>query len=389
MRRLSLVLPLLVAACAAAEPDAVSAEDDELTARSLFANDVSVLFPRPRGAEVDRLLGATSAGDKGELLPEDVFARLPRLVGEGATREELRVVGVRIDPCFPGLGVEEAAGCWNQLRLVLQPVDARRPEEGVHPKDAAVHAFYTLTREELTDAARAVLAAKRGARGSRRTALGVHPLLEQQGLDGPFAADLRAIVLRHAGARNLSRVTFMTREPSRQGQWKFGGFDLGEASATPMRIASLGEATEQTFSTFLRNGNVTPAIQSPDDLSLLLRSFDADAASPEALANAYTAALRIQNPTLHSPDTVDCVSCHTATSAKLWAEKEKGQSPEGNSAAFSTRFNVALTKSPAAERPDNLHSFGYFFDEVSISQRTANESAAVADYVNQKVLRAR
>jgi hypothetical protein len=243
-----------------------------------------------------------------------------------------------------------------------------------------------MTREEFSEVAKEILAAKHGARGSKRTSLGPNPLMVEQGLGGTFATEVKAAILKHAGKANLTRVTFMTREAPRQPQWKFGGFDIEGTRHTAMKIASLGSATEQTFTTLGRNGRANPEVAHEDDLSLLFSSFATDAANADAVKKAYSAALAVGNPTRHSPDTVDCVSCHTATSAKIYAEKSKGQTAEGNAASFATTWNVSLTKSPAAERPDNLHAFGYLFAEPSVSQRVANESAAVADYVNAKIL---
>ena len=367
------------------EVPAEETEDELNTKKALFSNDVSILFSLPKGRDKDLLLSSTSSGDKGELLPKATFDKLPPLAAGGVAREDMRVVALRIDPCFAGIGVEDAA-CKNQLRVVLQPMSFEADDESISAKDAAVHAFYSIDRAELATIANEILAAKRGARGSLRTALGVHPLIEQQGLSGTFATDLRAIVLRHAGKANLSRVTFMTREASRQGQWKFGGFDIAGARHTKMKIASLGNATEQVFSSFMRSGSATPAVASPDDMSLFFRAFDAQSAPPEKVAKAYTAALRILNPTMHTPDTVDCVSCHTSTSARVFAEKSMNQRPDGNPANFTSRSNVSLSKSPGSEQSENLHAFSYLGTQLTVSQRTANESAAVVEYVNSKIL---
>ena len=330
-----------------------------------------------------------SSGEKGELIPAATFEKIPRLANDNAAREDMRVVSLRIDPCFAALDPSGAAECQNQVRLIFQPTKVDSADASLNTQDAAVHAFYAMPRAELTALAKEILAAKRGARGSLRTPLGVHPLIEAQGLAGTFATDLKAAVLRHAGKANLTRLTFMTREPSRQPLWKFGGFDIAGARHTKMKVASMGEIAEQSFSTLGRNGQSTPAIQSPDDLSLFFRASSAQSATPAAVKKAFTAALRVQNPSMHSPDTVDCVSCHTTTSARIFAEKNANQSATDNPARFTSRFNVALTKSPAAERPDNLRAFGYLGTEVAISQRTANESAAVAEYVNAKILLSR
>lgn len=368
------------------ETPADETEDELNTKKALFSNDVSIMFSLPKGRDKDLLLSPTSAGEKGELLPKATFDKLPTLAPGGAAREDMRVVSLRIDPCFAGIGTPDAE-CKNQLRLVLQPMSFEGAEESISAKDAAVHAFYSMDRAELTAVAKEILAAKQGARGSLKTALGVHPLVEKQGLAGAFATEVRAIVLRHAGKANLSRVTFMTREPPRQGQWKFGGFDIAGARHTKMKIASLpNDATEQVFTSFMRNGSAEPPVASPDDMSMFFRAFDAQGAPPEKVAKAYSAALRILNPTLHTPDTVDCVSCHTSTSARVFAEKSMNQKPDGNPANFTSRYNLSLSKSPGSEQSENLHAFSYLGTELTISQRTANESAAVAEYVNSKIL---
>lgn len=386
---------LVAPACAPGEgeddDDAIDAEDSALNSRSsVFLNDVSVLFPLPKFSERDRLLGASTAGEKGELLPQATFDKLPRLVvGAEAARESLRVVGLRIDPCFgvpPSQSPDDTTGCKSQLRLVLQPT--YEGEAGaLTASDAAVHAFYTMPAEEFRALASELVAARRGIAGSKRTSLGPNPLLVGEGLGGAYAKALAAVVKKHAGKQNLTRVTFMTREASRQGFWKFGGFDIAGARHTKMKVASLGDETIQSFSAppFGRNGTVIPEIAHDDDVSPLFSS-EATTATKQKLAAPFGAALRIQNPTRHSPDTIDCVSCHVATSARLWAEKEKGLRASEDPSAFKTTWNVSLTKSPSSERADNLHSFGYLGTSPSISQRTANESAAVADYVNTRIL---
>ncbi len=389
-----LVSASLFAAVPACSPegadDRVVAADEVNSGASVFLNDVSVLFPMPKGSEADLLLGANSAGGKGELLPQAAFDEIPPLVvGDGATRDDLRVVGLRIDPCFPGLGVEDPAGCLNQIRLVLQPVLTNGPDTPLAAQDASVHAFYTMSREEFVAMVHEIVAAKHGATDSTRTPLGPNPLIVEQGLSGPFATKLKEIVLARAGKESLTRVTFMTREPARLSMWKFGGFDVRDGVLTKLKIASLEDTTEQTFSMLLDNGTAIPAPQHEDDLSLLFRASEASNASTEALTKAYTAALKIQNPARHSPDTIDCVSCHTATAASIWSEKNKGFTSEGNPDAFTTSWNVALTNAPAVERRDNLHAFGYLGADPSVNQRVANESALVADYVNTKILGSR
>src|SRR6185436_20001973 len=67
----------------------------------------------------------------------------------------LRAVGVRLDPCFANLGDVADADCENQLRITFQPLTF---EDGhVVTGDEAVHAFYSVTREELAKLGRELI----------------------------------------------------------------------------------------------------------------------------------------------------------------------------------------------------------------------------------------
>src|SRR5262249_21269234 len=144
--------------------------DASCTAGSLDLNDVSILFPlQPR-----RIASLVPAS---QVLPRSAFDRLPALVPDApsgdAVYAHLYVVGIRIDPCFPG----EDTVCRNQIRFVLQRVE----EDGdlVHVEDAAVHVFYEVARSDFEALARSLLARKREP-GVVSTGgpLRVHPALE-------------------------------------------------------------------------------------------------------------------------------------------------------------------------------------------------------------------
>ncbi len=392
--RLAATLGALVCACAPSSEDDAAATDQAVGGRgAVYSNDVSILFPLPSGADAEQLLSATTRGPRGELVPQSVFEKLPALTMGGVTRPQLKVVGLRLDPCFPSLSTDEAS-CVNLLRLVLQPID-RDPggaAETVHTRDAAVHASYFLTRAELTEAASAIVAARQERGGSRLAKLGVHPIFREreQDLGGPFATGIRAMIREHAGQKNLVSLSFMTREASREARWIFGGFTVDPASgaAEPKDIPTLAKETKrQSFNMgAMRNGSATPMPTAPDDISLFFQATSVSAAKPAALRAAYTSILRIQNPTVHTTQSMDCVSCHVSTSSRLWAEARAGQSAAGNQAAFSSEYNLDLANEDASARAENLRMFGYLDREVSVSHRTANESAAVADYINEHVL---
>src|SRR6185503_19656134 len=104
---------------------------------------------------------------RGKLFPDQPFrsatgALLTRPPGPfhpgadaGLYYDELRVVAMRIDPCFANLGpITNPATCKNQLRLVLQPLRFEAGTTGM--VDGAVHAFYSITRDELVSLVKSI-----------------------------------------------------------------------------------------------------------------------------------------------------------------------------------------------------------------------------------------
>jgi len=169
-----------------------------------------MLFPLPE-ASADGLYRASDVGAFGELLPESMLetvgpiARV-RYAGDSigcesdeaveATRARLRVVGVRIDPCFPVL---TASTCRRQVRFVWQPVN------GPFFDDAALHVFYDLPAAEFASLVTELAALSRGF--AKNLPLQVHPVLAQEGAAGPFAKALRKALFARIGKARITRIT--------------------------------------------------------------------------------------------------------------------------------------------------------------------------------------
>lgn len=84
-------------------------------------NDVTIVYPLPHYPhETGHLISPETTGLGGTLLPEKYFQKLPA-INQGESRHttyrNLRVVAVRIDPCFSFKGE-----CLRQVRLVWQPI---------------------------------------------------------------------------------------------------------------------------------------------------------------------------------------------------------------------------------------------------------------------------
>lgn len=354
-------------------------------ASDIQLNDVSVMFPLPAtNRERDAgMLGVDAKGTRGVLLPPSIYQAIGPVSGRSgevltggtpkAAYADLHVVAMRIDPCFAELAPPaDGEGCDNQLRLVVQEV-----KDG-SAFDSALHLFYSITRDELLDVVRAVGGRRQSLKpGEKLGKLQPHPLMVEQGLTGSMSRGVRDAVLAHAGSENLIRVTRMSE--SNGPFWDFSGFDIADGKAVPMAIPTLPpEAQKQTFvrgfSAELM-GSAEPPSGSEDDFMVLMNPTEAQALSEAERERKWSALLRVESASAHSPNTVDCVTCHVATPAtKLVVEPLLGIESELPAELAATFENdEALT---------NIHAFSYLQTKVGINQRTVNETAAVVEYLS-------
>lgn len=300
------------------------------------ANDVAILYP-PGG-------GAIVAGD---LVPRAIYERA--FGSEGALQlggtpaapplAMLHLVAIRIDPQL------------EQLRLVFQPAGER---------DDAVHVFFALDHGEARAVAEAV-AALRG--DSQLGPLAPHPLLVRDGVNGPFGKALAALIRQHATAAKLARITVFTSSGLGTA-WNFFGVDVAAGGGTtPVAIPTLAPDTrlEAFFAGFVEgeltgDAPFTPSsttLAARDDLRLLASRDRFAHASPAARDQAIAAAARIEDPRVHTPETIDCASCHVA--------------------------HLVQTHGPL-----DLHMFGYSHGQPSIQPRTMREVAASVAALNAR-----
>ena len=303
------------------------------------ANDVAILYP-PGGA------GIMAA----ELVPRALYERA--FGSEGALQlggtpaapplAALHLVAIRIDPQR------------EQLRLVFQPAGER---------DDAVHVFFALDPGEARALAESV-AALRG--DAHLGPLAPHPLLVRDGVTGPFGRGLAAQIRRHAPAARLARITVFTSSGLGTA-WNFFGVDVAAGGAiTPMAIPTLPPDTrlEAFFAGFV-DGELTgdapftpasTALPARDDLRILASRDRLARATPAARDQALAAAARIEDPRVHTPETIDCASCHVA--------------------------HLVQTRGAL-----DLHMFGYSHGRPSIQPRTIREVADSVAALNDPDLR--
>ncbi|HUJ59950.1 MAG TPA: hypothetical protein VLX92_15705 [Kofleriaceae bacterium] len=359
---------------------------------ALQMNDISVLLPLATTAQdFAAYPSAGSPGANGPLLPAELTGTLDSLV---LPYDQLRVVALRLDPCFGNVGpITETSSCDNQLRLVFEPLVFGN---GVTTAaDGAVHVSYALTRAELVTAANAIAAAREVTTTDDLGPLAVHPIVAAQGLTGAMAHQLFAIIAQYADATRIERITSLDVPPSLGlgGNptvfWQLQGVSVAACIETPLAIPTLSGATESgvNASTDPLETLVTVETASPDKIDVLASVDKAMAASPSARQDAYDAALRIENPNEQSPTTIDCASCHLAEPARrLVGEPLFSLSSAGDPNAFTSSTVPAadlVTTTPlvGADTVLDIHAFSYRGTSAMIDQRVVNETAANLAYL--------
>jgi hypothetical protein len=343
-------------------------------------NDVSFLFPLPAGSLNELLpMGET-------LLPRALYNQIPQIdsqVDAGALFSRLRVVAARVDPCFPK-APPPSTECVKQLRLVVQPVfiDA---DAGVTTNDAAIHLFYTISDVNFIHIHQELWKLHDAYSGvTWDQALNVHPVMKQQGLNGDYAMRVKTLISTHATTASLKRVAFML-VAANQAAWTFGAFDVENGNLLESMIPRLNQLTRQGFQEFgselFRNGELQPHALG-DDLRTLASESMMRLTDERTLKRAYASALKIENPHLSSPQTIDCASCHIASRAKSNAQFRR-MVDESGFAEYFTHHLTLRREDAAANNPFALRAFGYFKNQSAISQRTINESALIAEQLSQ------
>jgi hypothetical protein len=293
-------------------------------------------------------------------------------------------VALRLDPCAGQTEVKDKSTCQSEIRLVTQPLDQGSAF------DAGVHLTYRVSRAELDAALAELLALKVGSNIDVRPApLGRHPILVEQGLDGPFAKGLKAVILKYVGVSNLALLTEFSVGP----EGGDGFFDKFEKNAQGKFVhasipLSLNENPDTIGTQFIVEegsgetsrstaiGDIDFSVGFPESL---LKSSNVPNMAPQAIADALNRLAAIENPNRHSASTVDCGSCHEAGNARGFYEKMTGGKA---TETFSAPAGQNITrKDEVGFDASSLHALSYLGKNLQVSPRVINESARVADWL--------
>lgn len=361
---------------------------------ALDMNDVSVLFPLPSPGDWDTLPQAATAAAQGELLPREFVERLPTLlqgVKNSRLYADIYAMGFRIDPCFTE--GPPPARCQTQIRMVWQPL--LKLGDTTSTVDVTLHTFYQLTEDEFASLVQQLRVLKGSVTSpSEMVPLSVSPILQREGPRGEYRKKLLEILYTFTGRARLSRITFMPLF-GRETVWFFGGVDIKDGELTSIRIPRLkdGENTLQQFANVILpeptsfKGGIFPAPEDEENLNILLTdSSKLNAENEEDIIRAVRAAFRFENPQLHNPGTVDCVSCHAAQPAKAWALRQYPALNLEQTLAqniYRNADNNLQNLSPLLDRTNIVRIFGYFTDKPFVAQRVINESSEVVNHIRQ------
>jgi hypothetical protein len=277
--------------------------------------------------------------------------------------------------------------------------------------DSGIHALYSITREELLALANEIVRLREAAGGQGgKGPLAPHKLIQTQGLAGSFSMALQKLILQYAGEQNLVRVTALS-ESNAGFNWSFSGFDVADAghTTTPIVIATLpaNGTMKATSEIFFRGfatstdpvGSFTPMPSGLDDFTILADAKSASGLSSSEKAKLATALAHVDNPSITTPETIDCARCHTATPLGQNVARDRLMVSETSDAdAFkpdghwmtademvTTDFSFASAENGGVPAV-NVHAFSYANGIPAINQRTVNETAAVVSFLNDSFL---
>lgn len=355
-------------------------------------NDVSYLMPLPQTMQDTGLLKISAKGRGGDLIPGVLIDQIPFLsphLNKENAKEVLRVFGVRIDPCFP---LPTPQSCQKQMRIVWQPVE-KDFDGKVRTVDAALHSFYVLNDSEFSALLSDITTwKKKYSVQTEYLPLQVHPAWQQEGTQSPSLAAFHKIVLKYAGKENLSRVTAMLL---RRGglMWTFVGYEVAGDQLNTLDIPRLNGKQAQGFINLafppdkFSNGGISPFPSGPDIVNTLVRGSDLlEERDEDVIRNESRAAFRIENPKVFNPENMDCATCHVAQPAIHWVLNNRPNLKVDqiwNADIYKNMKYNLENQSPGVANTQIIRAFGYFGTDMAVSQRVINESAEVADSLNQ------
>lgn len=438
-RRIVLIMSCALVACdpsvestevsAPSSPKADEVDGESERSGGLDVCDVSWLYPMPTSEQeldllprLDFTVGNTVAMSQealNEVLDSMSSARPEgpgiELAGDGsmsieATRDiaNWRIVAARFDPLAPDFSVDPLdPGHATQIRLVAQPFGL---DSGGRPfvQDVALHLVFEVAGER--DPAKTELdrmmadglstLAQSSPASTVGVPLGVHPGLAADfrptlpGAPPSFIDRATRFLAEQLSRAHLEHVAMMGLR-SGGDVWIFAAVSQGDdGSFTPNPMPLVDGSSFIEFNLDQQDLRETPYDPVPSRGIALVDLFSPFGSErfDEALPLLHT----VDNPNVAHIGNVDCVSCHVSTQ-RLYITAQTDILDRivdlfGVAPPIEERFTVPQGLTGFVRERDSqrevwhVGNFRYFNGTPSVSVRTANESALVADFYNNEVL---
>lgn len=367
---------LLALACAAvacsppaAAPDAGAERDaghyQPVEQRRLGLNDVTWLLPLP----------ATDAGSPfpapEAMLPRAVFDRVSTQPGDVVTDlGRMRLVAARFDLCDRPTVAPCADDADAVFRLVLQPLFNDGTAE-----DIALHAFYPVPRAEVPEVVDTLRALARLQDVPTSGPLRVNAAL---GRDAEFSARFAELIARYAQGPRLFRLTLFGQLTNLAALvWVFRGVEKRGAGFVRIEIPGIREL-DQTSLLFASNEfRNRPQVDEPRGFARAMSASAFGMATPAEQREALEALAETDNPTLTTADTIQCVSCHVATTVVDDRARTAGLSVGALQRRYTSSSFDLTPLGDVDVRFRTLRALGYLRGSPLVAQRTVNETANV------------
>jgi hypothetical protein len=353
-------------------------------------NDVSILFPIPQSEEErnNNALTAQSPLHDGTLLPIEILKKVNlselkfpmQTVQEPKIYKTLIVVGVRLDHCFRNTFSEK---CQPQVRMVMQPLNFRADDLKPIFADVAIHLFFKITESQLRTVAHRIREQREKIVSDEdfiSLPLGVHPLLKEQGIKGSYFSEIKEILLDQLSNSQLDRTAFHVADRGLF-DWLFKSFDVKSNKLSIVKIPEISRTSLiVTDSASSGIGQKLPRAKKGSDQ--VFNAFHGGGTTSDNNLPLIESIERIESPEKHLPGTIDCVSCHATSQLKN--EIKTFSSTPFRTAVRPRTVPMQAMRNMTQNDFSNIvfRLFGYTLGKPTIGQRTINESAEVADYLN-------
>ncbi|MCC6334059.1 MAG: hypothetical protein IT380_08745 [Myxococcales bacterium] len=375
MRLFGLVAVLGWVGCSAAP----AAEDGGVDAgpyvptesRKLGLNDVTFLLP------LDSVDAGTPMPGPEAMVSFELFDRLTTTPGDVLTDlNRLRVVALRFDVCDRAQPGPCPPGADGSLRLVLQPL-----QRDARAEDVALHAFFPVPPAELPQ----VVDELRGLARLQDLPLSAPLQVNAAWRAQPeYRAKLAALVGRYAKAPRLVRLTLFGQLTMNAALiWVFRGVEKQGAGFVRVDIPDVDESDQQALLFGAASFTATPVADAPRGFARVLSESAFRAATPADQRLALESLTAADNPTLHTAQTVQCVTCHVATTLLTQRAADAGVALS----SLATRYTAPFDLTPLGKdslRPFTLRALGWLGDEPLVAQRTVHETANVVEEVEAR-----